>query len=166
MTGPFDAIALDHLSSDEIYRLLTAENSPWTPQDGVAALQHQLQATLAPDLLSTPGMTSMRLKSLLGDGGEGRTFINELLCARPSRELLEAIKHFGRHCRHLPESPLYGAPAAVLYYAAIASARVRLGESLSTMPELEMQTAFAWASTYEGAADLSSLFHCAIARLQ
>jgi hypothetical protein len=165
MTGPFDAMELQSLTGDELCRLLSAEMTPWTLDDGIAALSHQLSAPLAPDLLTAPGMTPSRLKLLLGEGGASRTFLSELLSDHPSRELLEAIKHFGRHTRHLPENPLCGQPAAVIYYAAIAAALLTLDASLSQLPPDQLRTAFAWAAQYKGAATLSPVFLGALSKL-
>jgi hypothetical protein len=165
MTGSFDAMQLDSLTGDELYRLLAAEMTPWTKEDGIAALSHQLLAPLAPDLLAVPGMTPSRLKALLEEDSSTRSFLDELVCEHPSAGVLEAIKEFGRHFRHLPESPLCGHPAAVIYYAAIAAALVRLDSRISSLSPSELQRAFTWAAAHEGATSLSPVFRSALSRL-
>lgn len=166
MTGPFDVLQLDTLTGDELYRLLAAETTPWTKEDGIAALAHQLSAPLAPDLLASPGMTPSRLNTLLQEGDAKRTFLDELLSPKPSEAVLQAIKEFGRHFRHLPESPLCGHPAAVIYYAAIAAALVHLNACISSLSPAELQKAFTWAAAYEGATSLSPVFSSASSKLR
>jgi hypothetical protein len=166
MNGSYDAFFLEQLTGDDLYRLLAGENSPWTAADGTAALSHQLSAPLSPDLLTVPGMSTERLRTILTDRPPGHSFEAELTNQQPSAAILGAIKEFGRSVRHIHESPLFDQPAAAIYYAAIAAALVRLNLRISKMSDVEMSTAFTWASQCEGAENLSPLFRQALSKVQ
>jgi hypothetical protein len=50
---------------------------------------------------------------------------------------LRLVKRFAKSCRSDPQHPLPGEIVMLLYYASIAAAQVRLGESISDLtPEL------------------------------
>ena len=158
---------LRDLNVQQLSRLLDIERmTGWGQADAVAALRHQLAAKLLPDL-APPGKATIvsarlnQLADLYGRWGSG-TFGEQLLSPTPALEVLQAIKEHARALSQNQNSPLAGAPAAVLYYAAIAAAKLRLHLKITHLPDRELANGYAWAMEQEGAETLIPLFHDAI----
>jgi hypothetical protein len=156
--APLDALAPERLAD-----LLDVDRpARWSPEDAAAALRHQLAAPLLAELSRVPAMEMTRLEPL---AGPRMTFLDLLTASHPAPELLEAVKLWARHERNSLDSPLAGAPATVLYYAAIAAARVRLHRQLTSLPDADLRTGCAWALAQPGAAPLADVFSAALAPL-
>jgi hypothetical protein len=131
----------------------------WSDRDAAAALRHQFAAPLLPDLALAPAVEIDRLRAL---AAPHTTFLDLLSSPVPALELLLALKDWARHVRDAPESPLAGAPATVLYYAAIAAARVRLNQRITSLPDTDLRTGWTWALTQTGTPELAQLFTAAV----
>jgi hypothetical protein len=146
----------DMLPPHTLARLLDLDApAPWSQRDATAALRHQLAAPLLPDLAHTPGIEIDRLRPLAAPHA---TFLQLLTSPTPSLELLQALKQWARHVRDDPASPLAGAPATVLYYAAITAARTRLRQRITALTDDQLLAGIAWSRAYPGAQALTTLF--------
>src|SRR4051812_7947068 len=102
-----------------LIRCLKADfQSKWSPNDQGAALVHQLNAPLSPDLteLSEPG--AIELKCYLESYSGPDTFQSQLLTKTPSLRILQAIKVFAKRIQLDHHNPLAGDPSSILYFAA------------------------------------------------
>lgn len=106
--------------------LSPAGSSPlWTDADFEAILSHQLRSPLA--------------------GAGGATFQDALLNPRPDIDHLRQIKEFAKTSR---DDSTLGIPAQVchvLYYAAIAAAEVRTGQSITSLNPDDFSRGLRWA---------------------
>ena len=109
--------SFEMLPPESLARLLDLQSpSTWSTADGAAALSHQLAAPLLPDVAQAPGAESDRITACVAPFS---SLEQALLASAAPLELLQAIKHWARHLRDAPESPLAGGPATVLYFTAI-----------------------------------------------
>ena len=155
------------LNVRQLSQLLDVERvAAWGHADAVAALRHQLAAPLLPDLAlpRQVAIASARLRQVAVVYGRWGvdTFGEQLLSPTPALEVLVAVKEYARTLAHDRNSPLAGAPAAVLYYAAIAAAKLRLHQRITHLPDRELADGFTWAMAQEGAESLCQLFHEAL----
>jgi hypothetical protein len=154
---------LDLLTPARLAGLLDVDGSGgWTAVDAAAALRHQLAIPLLPELAEVPGVEIERIRERAAPGA---TFLELLASCVPDLELLKAVKMWARHVRGVSEHPLGGAPATVLYYAAIAAARVRLNERISSLTDAEVHAGVAWALATTGVSPLAPLFEAALAAI-
>ncbi len=150
----------DALTPARLAQLLDLDApASWSQADALAALRHQLAAPLLPDLALAPGA---ELDRLCPRAFAHPTFLDALTAPAPNLELLHAIKHWARHLRTDPASPLAGTPATVLYYAAIAAARLRLGQSITTLSDAQLRAGLLWAAAIPGTQPLAELFAAAL----
>jgi hypothetical protein len=134
----------------------------WSLQDAATALRHQLAAMLLPDLAVVPGIEIDRLRRI---AAPNTTFLELLVSRTPEIELLKALKIWARHVRDDSENPLAGAPATVLYYAAVAAARVRLDQRITSLMDAKLRAGCTWALAAAGDSALTSLFEAALAAI-
>jgi hypothetical protein len=109
----------------------------WHPGELAAMLRHQLDAPIHLSLGTFSGEAAYLLRHAKPPLDPLLT-LHQLFChAQPPLELLRLVKRFAKSCRSDPEHPLPGEIVMLLYYASIAAAQVRLGESISDLtPEL------------------------------
>jgi len=158
--------SLDALNPSQLAGLLApAPFMVWNGEDAASILQHQLDAPLVPDLYSAPGIEH----SIAGILNEQRwvdaTFAKALHSPHTPRELLLALKEFAQHVQNLPESPLRGAPATVLYYAAIAACLTRHSIFISTLNPDQLRSGFTWALSQPSVEPIRELFELAIQKV-
>ena len=155
---------LESLSTVQLARLLDLDaQGPtpwWSAADGTAALEHQLSSLLLPDVGDVPGAERGRLGAL----STGRTMLQALTDGAATVELLEAIKQFARHVRDQPASPLRGAPATVIYYAAIAAGLTR-GARITKLSDAALREGFHWAMEQAGTDELFAIFAQALRKM-
>jgi hypothetical protein len=154
---------LDLLAPARLAGLLDLDPSAnWSVQDVTAAFRHQLAAPLLPDLALVPGIEIDRVRLIAAPDAT----IFDLLASRtPELELLKALKMWARHVRDASENPLAGAPATVFYYAALAAARVRLNQRITSLPDADLRAGCTWALAEDGASPLTPLFEAALAAI-
>jgi hypothetical protein len=120
----------------------------WNVTELGPILEHQLDAPLDLDLdLRTmaeqagdrPDSGSERV------GAEIRTFRQLLLHPHPPGAWLNRVKQFAKDCRSQPDGPLPHEVATVLYLAAIAAARGKCHQRISTLDDAAWQRAVEWA---------------------
>jgi hypothetical protein len=160
----------DLLTTQQLSRLLNIDQlTTWDDCDSAAALRHQLAAPLLQDLACMPNFSSRLplVKTLVENDNtrQGETFLHQLVAAHPVLEALQAIKAFARWMREDEMSPMRGGPATVLYFAAIAAARLRFQTGISQLSDDELREGFEWSLEQEGAESLYDLFQEAIAEL-
>jgi hypothetical protein len=166
-----ESSVLDSLTAAQVAQMLELDDFvPWSEQDAAAALRHQLAAPLLLDLLSH-GVVESRLEELAArmarrNQPSTQSFLAQLTSPTPVFDVLDAIKHVAREHRDDPASPLRGAPATVLYFAAVAAALVGCRARLSGLPDAELLSGFRWAERQVGAEPLTDLFRQAILRVE
>ena len=110
-------------------------------------LCHQLNADIEFDLTHFGGVARETLASSIAEGrdqGLG-TFGDVLTAPNPSAESLEMIRRFAKRFRTGHSEGLPEEIATVLYYAAIAAARVRLGVSISKLTDAAITDGLRWS---------------------
>jgi hypothetical protein len=118
----------------------------WRPEELKAIFQHQMSAPVLVDLGGFDPAVAARLKNLTAAQGLLlSSFLDLFLHENPPVELLVLTKDFAKANMDHPESSLPGEVAAVLYYAAIAAASVRLGERISQLSDGELRRGLTWA---------------------
>lgn len=149
---------------DGLSRLLQLERddeSLWDASDLQAILRHQLDAEIEFDLTEFGGVAKETMASLAVAGGEAaaRTFGQVLTGADPSLELLDMIRRFAKRCRTHGSDGIPEEVATVLYYAAIAAAKLRCRASISQLDDETLLFGLDWGLAQPWiAAPLKDLF--------
>jgi hypothetical protein len=154
-----DFSQVDKLKPRQLARLLdVGSDAAWLAEESAEILRHQLAAPLLPDIAQSPGAEAGRLKRWVNGCGNAATFGEQLTGQRSNPELLRAIKDFAKHARNEETSPLRGAPAMVLYYAAIAAALARCGQRITQLSDAELREGISWCMQQAGAESLAEIF--------
>jgi hypothetical protein len=148
-------------SDHQLSRLLTPEiPSHWSDADLAAMLAHQLSAPLAETLLAANLLDPSAARQLTADIGP--QIRHALTHPHPPRELLHALKLLGKSPPD-PADPALAQISRLLYFAAIAAARVRLQVSLSALPDSDLRAATLWALSLPWLSpDLRPLFQASL----
>jgi len=118
----------------------------WRPEEFAAILRHQLSAPMLVDLGGFDRAPAGRLKRLSDAEGLLLKSFSELFKhPAPPLELLELTKEFAKANMDHPESTIPGEIAAVLYYASIASALVRLGARITRLNDADLRRGLQWS---------------------
>jgi hypothetical protein len=156
-----DDSSIEKAGAERLARMLDAEpRAQWSPSEEAAALRQQLGAPVLPELRGVAGVEVERL----GSSAQGR-LVDVLTAAVPEVELLQAVKLWARQVRGDGSSPLGESGATVIYYAAIAAARVGGKKSITGLSEAELRAGFEWARGVAGAEALRELFEAALKAL-
>ena len=133
----------------------------WNASDLHALLQHQLDAEVEFDLTHFGNVDEHTVTSLLscGDRKADSTFGRILTSSEPSLEMLDAIRRFAKSSRKHGSAGLPEEVATVLYYAAIAAARLRHEASISKLSDDALLDGLEWARRQPWMVDsLAALF--------
>jgi hypothetical protein len=134
----FDSVsALSQSGPEPLAELLGAGESPsglWQPEEMGAIFRHQMAAPLLADL-----------GGLAPPGAPFQSFADLLRHSSPPIALLELVKNFAKSNAEHPESGLPKEIAAVLYYACIAAALLRLEARISKLPDADLARGLRWA---------------------
>jgi hypothetical protein len=129
-------------------------------------LRHQLDAPLAEELASPICGAEGRGEPLIGLDPSLRTFADLFHHANPPIDLLKRAKEFSKSCRANPDL-LPPEVATLLYYTAIAVARVRHGEKITQLDDAGLRTGFEWAVAQPWVDEkIKQLFRSGIEKLQ
>ena len=153
---------VERLSHQELAKLLNlSADTTWPPDDSAAALRHQLDAELLPDLSVTHAMSPQEIEAYLKSYEGPTRFGAQLTAANPSLFLLKAIKHFAKQVCQDPTNPLSHDSALVLYFGSIAAALTHCRTRISEMSDTEMRQGFDWARRQAGTESLQYVFELA-----
>lgn len=140
-----DGSSVEKMGPLELARMLRLDAEAETPwSDWAEAVEHQLSASLLPDLSSVRGAERKRLEKLVAGRLGAESFLRQLTFVTPSMELLVAIKRFGREKRDDKTNGLCGNGGTLLYFAAIAAAVGRCGERITQLSDEQLVTGFRW----------------------
>jgi len=103
----------------------------WSENDNAAMMRHLLESPL-------PGSCSEL-------SAAAQTFGSLLAAHHPNVEHLRHVKEFAKSRRMNPQGDLPEDIATVLYYAAIAAARLRCSHSISQLTVAELREGIDWA---------------------
>jgi hypothetical protein len=118
----------------------------WRPEELSAIFRHQMTAPILVDLGGFDPATAVRLKTLSeAQSLLLKSFSDLFHHPVPPLELLTVTKDFAKANMDHPESSLPQEVAAVLYYASIAAASVRLDARISQLKDAELQRGLLWA---------------------
>jgi hypothetical protein len=117
----------------------------WRDEELASLLAHQLRSPLSFDLTATGGAeppftippAHAEVTALPGSGVQ--TFADLLFGPSPSLPLLTLAKDFFKRLMSADGGPLPPNAAAALYYGSIVAARLRCGQSISAMPDVELE---------------------------
>jgi hypothetical protein len=144
------AVALSVSGPEPLAALLAAGEPPaglWRPEEMAAIFEHQMAAPLLADLGGLAPPAARRLEALAAaQGAPVRSFADLLRDQSPPLELLEMVKDFAKANADHPENSLPKEIAAVLYYACIAAARLRLKARISKLPDADLGRGLRWAA--------------------
>ena len=128
---------------------LDETQSLWSEDDHAAMIRHLMDSPI-PD----------------NSGSAAQTFGHLLGANHPNVEHLRHLKDFAKSCRSDPQSGLPEDIATVLYYAAIATARLRCGHAISQLSVVELRDGINWALARNWLPDpLKLLFQTAARKL-
>jgi hypothetical protein len=118
----------------------------WQPEELGAIFRHQMSAPILVDLGGFDPATAGRLKTLsAAQSLLLKSFLDLFLHPVPPIELLSLTKDFAKGNMEHPDSSLPNEVAAVLYYASIAAAYVRLDQRISRLSDRELHRGLSWA---------------------
>jgi hypothetical protein len=130
---------------------LDETQSLWSEGDNAAMIHHLLDSPI-------PGNPN--------SSATASTFGRLLASHNPDVDQLRRVKEFAKSCRTNPQSGLPEDIATVLYYAAIAAARLRCGHAISQLSVVELRDGIKWALTRDWLPDpLKHLFQDAARQL-
>jgi hypothetical protein len=120
----------------------------WQPEELGAIFRHQMSAPILVDLGGFDPATAARLKTLTAAQSLLlKSFLDLFLHPVPPIELLTLTKDFAKGNMEHPDSSLPHEVAAVLYYASIAAAHVRLDRKISQLNDAELKRGLLWAKS-------------------
>jgi hypothetical protein len=130
---------------------LDETQSLWSENEHSAMMRHLLESPIPGDPTSS---------------GPGQTFSQLLFAHHPDAEHLRRVKEFAKSCRTNPHNGLPEDIATVLYYAAIAVARLRCKHPISQLSAVELRDGIEWSLARNWLPDaLKHLFHAAAREL-
>jgi hypothetical protein len=140
---------LTNASRDALSQLLACNSdadSVWNATDLHAILCHQLDADVEFDLTHFGGVAQERMTTVRASAADNRpcTFGQMLTSAEPPLEVLDMIRRFAKRSRTQDSGGIPKEVATVLYYAAIAAAKLRHGISLSKLDDEALRSGLAW----------------------
>lgn len=138
---------LTNANRDALSQLLeTDADSVWNATDLHAILCHQLDADVEFDLTHFGGVAKETLTSVRASSADNRscTFGQMLTSGEPPLEVLDMIRRFAKRARTQESAGIPKEIATVLYYAAIAAARLRHGASLSKLDDEALRGGLTW----------------------
>ena len=146
----FDSAAVLSLSGPEPLAALLAAGGPpsglWQPEEMAAIFRHQMAALLRVDLGGLARPAAERLEALVAaPAAPLQSFADLLRHPSPPLELLELVKDFAKTNADHPENGLPKEIAAVLYYACIAAALLRLKARISKLSDADPGRGPRWA---------------------
>jgi hypothetical protein len=136
------------LSSKSLDWLLgqgSTNQTTWMADEAQSLLRHQLESPLGPDL--KPLLDRSAPGELPGDW-ELQTFRELLLDENANPRLLESIKDLGKQLGSGSEAALRDV-GTVLYYLAIARARISREQDITSLPDAEISKGCAWCIAQE-----------------
>ena len=126
-------------------RLLALEESSegdWLPEELGALFQHQWSAPVAFDLAVLGSSVAAKMRTLSESQGLLlKSYRDLFLHPCPPLELLVLTKEFAKAHQGNPESPLPREISLALYYTAIFSAWIQLGQRISALDDLALRQA-------------------------
>jgi hypothetical protein len=145
-----------------------AVDAVWQPGELAAVFRHQLAAPVQFDLAGLDRRRAQQVRLLAAAQGLVlKSFRDLLQHPAPPVQLLELVKDFAKRAGSSAESPLPKAVATVLYYAAIAAARLRCDRRITRLDDAELRRGCAWARDQEWLdPETRELFTHTLARLE
>jgi hypothetical protein len=144
------AVALSLSGPEPLAALLAAGELPaglWRPEEMAAVFRHQLAAPLVVDLGGLAPPAERRLAALAAaQSAPAQSFADLLRHQSPPLALLELVKDFAKSNAEHPENGLPKEIAAVLYYACIAAALLRLKARISKLSDADLSRGLRWAA--------------------
>ena len=117
----------------------------WDASELGAILHHQLSTPLQVDLAQLKQAHAIRVRNLAdAQGLTLKSFGDLLRHPHPPVELLKIVKDFAKASRLNPHGPLPRDIASVLYFAAIAAARVRCRRRISELGDAALAEGLRW----------------------
>jgi hypothetical protein len=116
----------------------------YTGADPALILKHQLEAPLADELSSPICGPEGRATPLVNLDPSLKTFADLLYHADPPLDLLKRTKEFAKSCRAYPEL-LPPVVSTVIYYAAIAVARLRHHVMITELDDARLKNGLQWS---------------------
>lgn len=140
-------------SSPQLARLLALAanaNRAWKPDELRAIWTAQMDATLPCDLGGFPDDLTHRIKRQAADQGLLLRSCGALLQhPQPPLDLLRLVKDFAKANVGHPESHLPESVARTLYYAVVATARLKLDQRLTELEDTALASGLRWALTQD-----------------
>ena len=125
---------------------LEADASPWSPDELVAILRHQLAAPVQFDLTYLEKKRPPSLDTLHSVQGPPIASFRDLFHhPHPPIELLRSTKEFAKTSRSRSEAPLPEEIATLLYLLSIVAAVTRLGRRITKLDDQGLRHALEWA---------------------
>ena len=146
----FDSAGTLFKSAPKSLAALMAEGAErarlWRADELGAIFRHQLSAPILVDLGGFDAANAARLKMITeAQNLLLKSFSDLLLHATPPIELLRLAKDFAKANMDHPDGSLPREVAAVLYYASISAALLRLDERISQLKDAELERGLRWA---------------------
>lgn len=134
---------MPHTDSKRLADLIELDGdlSTWTDDELASVLSHQLAAPLASSL----DRLDPQIVRHVAEAGGIESFGDLLTSPAPPLQLLLLTKRFAKARRHASDSGVPAEISKLLYYASIAAARLRTGQSISELADPQLGQGLRWA---------------------
>jgi hypothetical protein len=148
----FDSAGALFRSAPKSLAALMAEGAEharlWRADELGAIFRHQLAAPILVDLGGFDAANAARLKMIAeAQNLLLKSFSDLLLHSTPPVELLRLAKDFAKANMDRPDGSLPKEVAAILYYASISTAFLRLDERISQLKDTDLERGLCWAKS-------------------
>jgi hypothetical protein len=116
----------------------------WSPTELLEMLRHQLSSPLQLSMGTLSGEVTHQIRQAQPPVPPMITLGELLISPQPPVEVLRLVKRFAKMCGRDRENPLPSEIVMLLYYASIAAALVRLGETISDLPTPSLKHGLDW----------------------
>ena len=130
----------------QVIRLGQQQDIDWSPRDLQDMLEHLLTSPLVDELTGLNGINNNRVEHLVTACQPPIVTFDDLFTTtQPPVELLTLVKHYAKMAADLPDRTLPEPVTSVLYTAAIAAARVRCQEKVTSHNDQKIRKGVIWA---------------------
>jgi hypothetical protein len=139
--------SLDQVGAESLAEIFDAEPESsriWRPGELASIFRHQLASSIESDLIVLmPDRAHKLSRSCALE--PGLTYAQLFSMFHPPEEVLEAVKDLAKSIYHEQTAPIPREIGKAIYFATLAAAKLRLGNSISQIDEQSLRRGCEWA---------------------